>query len=71
VTWGPAANSATTATVAQGIDRNLRNDRRWVEQVTGREINTVLFPRKQFRALKIDDSLNNKASLLSLRGTPE
>jgi hypothetical protein len=38
-----AANSATSTTAAQEIDKNVRHDRRWLEQVTGREINTVLF----------------------------
>jgi hypothetical protein len=38
-----AVNSATSATAAQEIDKNVRHDRRWLEQVTGREINTVLF----------------------------
>jgi len=66
-----AANSATSATTAHQIAKNVRHDRRWLEQVTGREINTVLFTRKQFRVFKIDSLLKGKPSLLSLRGTPE
>jgi hypothetical protein len=41
-----AANSATSATAADEIDKNVRHNRRWLEHVTGREINTVPFTRK-------------------------
>ncbi|HXQ02237.1 MAG TPA: hypothetical protein VN801_04645 [Candidatus Udaeobacter sp.] len=37
------ANSATSTTAAHEIDKNVRHIRRWLEQITGREINTVLF----------------------------
>jgi hypothetical protein len=66
-----AANSATRTIAAHEIAKNVRQDRRWLEQVTGREINTVLFTRKQFRVFKIDERLKCKPSLLSLRSTPE
>jgi len=49
-----AANSAISTTATHEIDKNVRHNRRWFEQVTGREINTVLFTRKQFRVFKID-----------------
>jgi hypothetical protein len=47
-----AANSTTSTTAAHEIDKNVRLNRRWLEHVTGREINTVLFTRKQFRILR-------------------
>jgi hypothetical protein len=71
VTCGIAAHSATSTSAAHEIDKNVRHDRRWLEQVTGREINTVLFTRKQFRVFKIDGLAKGKSSVLSLRGTPE
>src|SRR5437773_10649041 len=70
-TCGMATNTANSATTAHQIAKNVRHDRRWLEQVTGREINTVLITRKQFRVFKIDSLLKGKPSLLSLRGTPE
>jgi hypothetical protein len=44
-----------SATAAHEIDKNVRHNRRWLEQVTGREINTVLFTSKQFCIFKIQN----------------
>jgi hypothetical protein len=66
-----AVNPATSTSATHEIDKSGRHDRRGLEQVTGREINTVLFTRKQFRVFKIDGLAKGKSSVLSLRGTPE
>jgi hypothetical protein len=66
------ANPTTSTTAAREIDKNVRHDRRWLEQVTGREINTVLFTRKQFRVFsEVDDDSGRGCCVLSLRGLPE
>jgi hypothetical protein len=65
-----AAHSATSTSAAHEIDKNVRHDRRWLEQVTGREINTVLFTRKQFRVFRSMFG-ECKRSVLSLRSMPE
>jgi hypothetical protein len=71
MTCGTAVSPVTSTSAAHEIVKNVRHDRRWLEQVTGREINTVLFTRKQFRVFKTDGLAKGKSSVLSLRGTPE